>query len=528
MGKYQNKKAKLSGPKEKIFTFSPEEAKNTRVAATTEEVNNAKSSPELDNQTVILNSNSSINWANDTEKELQNRVTEETTLLEHTNPWVDSEETTNTSYLENNNNTKEHVSSENNNYTRDEYQATNSGSEAMDPEPQPHDQADEAKNKTSNSGKSLQWSNLFPKLKGGKAVFSKASPRQRIHTKNENALILDIRSLINISTNDIVAALAAKLGSNLLAAKAHITKGKRFSLEIILKDKEKVQQYASEGISLFKQTLFGYIPVNIRRSFLTVKLRGTPMGDANTIGDFILEAFKDIGQVVSIKPLFFEDTTVCSDQWLVTFETTEDTELATRLPRSTHIDDHKVSIDWKEAPKVCFFCEKEGHIKKDCEELKASIKVRQELKEARAQLRQMTTQKLSSTDLKISENNPYTKPGIKKMEIETNSISSRSSTPVPEIPNKTSNNTETLVDKMIIESTIKNTTDIPNESTPKAISPNNNSTTESEDQDPNDPPFTTVVSKKQKLKNKKKGLGDSYHPYKGSEGSQKSGPRTEH
>ncbi|CAG8767541.1 2620_t:CDS:2, partial [Dentiscutata heterogama] len=125
--------------------------------------------------------------------------------------------------------------------------------------------------------------------------------------------------------------------------------------------------------------------------------------------------------------------------------------------------------------------------------LKASIRVRQELKEARAQLRQTTTQKLFSTDLKISENNPYTRSGIKEMKIETNSISSRSSTPVSEIPNKTSNDTETLVDKIIIDMT------------------------ESEEQDPNDPLFTMVVSKKQKLKNKKKGLGDSYHPYRGLE-----------
>ncbi|CAG8478408.1 5297_t:CDS:2, partial [Dentiscutata heterogama] len=149
-------------------------------------------------------------------------------------------------------------------------------------------------------------------------------------------------------------------------------------------------QYASKGISLFKQTFFGYIPVNIRRFFLTVKLRGTPM----------------------------------------------------------------------------------------------------ELKEARAQLRQTTAQKLSSIDLKISEDNPYTKSDIKEIEIETNSISSRSSTPMPETPNKTSNNIETLVDEMIIEFTVKNTTDIPNETTPKAIPPNNNSMTESKDQDPKDPPFT--------------------------------------
>ena len=110
-------------------------------------------------------------------------------------------------------------------------------------------------------------------------------------------------------------------------------------LEVILKNKEKLQQYASEGIPLFRQTLFGYIPVNIRRSFLTVKLRGTPMGESKSIGNFILEAFRDMGQVVSIKPLFFEGTTVCSDQQLIIFEITEDPDLATRLPRSTHIDE---------------------------------------------------------------------------------------------------------------------------------------------------------------------------------------------
>src|ERR1043165_668623 len=131
------------------------------------------------------------------------------------------------------------------------------------------------------------------------------------------------------------------------------------------------------------------------------------MGDSKSIENFILEAFKDIGQVVFIKPLFFEGTTVCSDQWLVTFEITEDPDLATRLLRSTHIDEHKVTIDWKEAPKFCFYCKKEGHIKKDCEELKTSIRIRQELKEARAQLRKLFASKSVVASEGFSEGNPY-------------------------------------------------------------------------------------------------------------------------
>ncbi|CAG8711846.1 4054_t:CDS:1, partial [Racocetra persica] len=39
----------------------------------------------------------------------------------------------------------------------------------------------------------------------------------------------------------------------------------------------------------------------------------------------------------------------------------------------------------KEAPKVCFYCNKEDHIKRDCEKLKASIETRRLLREAKEQ-----------------------------------------------------------------------------------------------------------------------------------------------
>ncbi|CAG8512255.1 7129_t:CDS:2, partial [Cetraspora pellucida] len=51
---------------------------------------------------------------------------------------------------------------------------------------------------------------------------------------------------------------------------------------------------------------------------------------------------KNIRQIASIKPLLFEGTSVCSDQWLITFETTEDSDLPSRIPRSTHINEEQV------------------------------------------------------------------------------------------------------------------------------------------------------------------------------------------
>jgi hypothetical protein len=255
--------------------------------------------------------------------------------------------------------------------------------------------------------KTRQWSDLFPKLRGGRAIFTSSTPRQKIHSKNDNALVIDIQKLDNIPTNDIIAALAASIGGDLLAAKTHIAKGKRSLLEIILKDKDKVQKYAAEGISLFKQTLFGYIPINLKRSFLTIKLKNTPMGNKETVGKQIQEAFRDIGQISAIKPLFYEGTSVCSDQWLVTFETTEDPQLSSRIPRSTHVGDHRVFTDWKEAPKTCYYCEREGHLKRDCEELKASITARQLLKEAKSLKENSSYRSTASPEISFDANNPY-------------------------------------------------------------------------------------------------------------------------
>ncbi|CAG8530817.1 17622_t:CDS:2 [Cetraspora pellucida] len=84
-----------------------------------------------------------------------------------------------------------------------------------------------------------------------------------------------------------------------------------------------------------------------------------PIEDTKKISNQVLNAFQYVGQITSIKPLMFEGTTVCSDQWLMAFETTEDSDLLFKIPRSTHISNHKITTKWREAPKICFYCKKE-------------------------------------------------------------------------------------------------------------------------------------------------------------------------
>ncbi|CAG8518587.1 19167_t:CDS:1, partial [Gigaspora rosea] len=58
--------------------------------------------------------------------------------------------------------------------------------------------------------------------------------------------------------------------------------------------------------------------------------------------------------------------------------------------------------------KVCYYCEKEGHIKKECNELKASIEAKCLLKEAKLQKKGgADTHKTSTPSPIFSPNNPY-------------------------------------------------------------------------------------------------------------------------
>jgi hypothetical protein len=220
-----------------------------------------------------------------------------------------------------------------------------------------------------------QWSSLFTKLKRGKSTYTAFSPRDQIKSKNDNALIVEVQHLQS-SFNEIMASLYEEVKQDIIAAKQHFKRGSRSHLEIIFTNKEKLKHYAINGIKILNYTYFGYIPTDLRKSFLSVKLRNVQLGDKDIISSLIKEAFEDIGQIASIKPLLIEGTPYLTDQWLIIFETTEDPELEGRIPRFTHLGDNKISTEWKSAPKVCYFCDQEGHIKQNCSQFQESLALR--------------------------------------------------------------------------------------------------------------------------------------------------------
>ena len=133
-----------------------------------------------------------------------------------------------------------------------------------------------------------------------------------------------------------------------------------------------------------------------------------------------MEAFQNLGLITSIKPLLFESILVCSDQQIISFETTDDPDLSSRIPRSTYIGDYKVTTDWKEAPKVCYYCEKEGYVKKDCEDLKLSIELRRAQKEKRLQKNRTS----SNTTSEFSSDNSYISNSAENTEKSNNLVTS--------------------------------------------------------------------------------------------------------
>jgi hypothetical protein len=175
-------------------------------------------------------------------------------------------------------------------------------------------------------------------------------------------------------------SLYENVGKDIIAAKPHISKGSRTHLEIIFKSEDKLKEYATKGVEIFNRTYYGFIPTDNRRSFLPVKIRNVPLNDKNLISEAIKDAFDGVGKIASIKPLLIEGTPYLTDQWIIIFDTTNDSDLENRIPRFYILQENKITTEWKSAPKVCFFCDKEGHIKRECDQYKEALELRQQFK----------------------------------------------------------------------------------------------------------------------------------------------------
>jgi hypothetical protein len=231
----------------------------------------------------------------------------------------------------------------------------------------------------------IKWSSWFPKLKSGQSTYSSFTPGRSIRSNNNNALIIDIQGL-QLSFNEIMTSMFEHVKYDVSAAKQHFTKGKRTHLELTFVNAEVRKYYATNGINIENKTYYGYVPTDGRKTFLPVKCRNVPLGNKLDISDALQKAFEYVGKIASIKPLLIDGTPYATDQWIIIFETTNDPEIENNIPRFTYVMDNKVTTEWRSAPKVCYFCEKTGHIKKECPQFLAAVEQRNRLRERKLAL----------------------------------------------------------------------------------------------------------------------------------------------
>src|SRR6266487_1753638 len=192
------------------------------------------------------------------------------------------------------------------------------------------------------------------------------------HSLNDLALIYNITALQAVPDNQIVSTVSIQIGPVLEGAKMKYSKGKRTHLELVFCSIEALNSWKDKSLTIIGRNLKGLEPSSVKRSFLSLSLSGMPLGNKQKTAEATKEVFDKYGLVITIKPKLWEGTTIASDKWMVTMDTTDSDDLITftnKLPRSVNVLDEKVFVTWKSAPAYCTFCKKSGHKRSQCKDL---------------------------------------------------------------------------------------------------------------------------------------------------------------
>src|SRR6266487_1010394 len=145
-------------------------------------------------------------------------------------------------------------------------------------------------------------------------------------------------------------------------------------LKVVFLDTATHDQYLKKGLQIQDFKLSGYDNSQFR-DFLMINLNSVPIMNIETLNKRIASAMYHFvpkgARLHSFYALVVPDTTFLTNQWQAHFDVTNCRyEVFDDLQKFVEIDGFKVNLYWRKATKNCFFCDKEGHIKKDCEEWK--------------------------------------------------------------------------------------------------------------------------------------------------------------
>ncbi|CAG8696707.1 5585_t:CDS:1, partial [Ambispora gerdemannii] len=194
-----------------------------------------------------------------------------------------------------------------------------------------------------------------------------------LQTDSDFPLIYDISQLQLIPDNQLISSSHLQFGADAFGAKLKYIHGKRTYLEVAFASEESQLKWEDKILVIAGKNLKAQRAFSNQKTFFSITLSGVPLSQSDEITSTIKETFDKIGKVAVIKPKLWEGTSLCSDKWSVTFDTTSQEDqltFCTKIPRSIKIKSSNVFVTWKAAPPFCTFCGKSGHKRSDCKDLR--------------------------------------------------------------------------------------------------------------------------------------------------------------
>jgi len=182
----------------------------------------------------------------------------------------------------------------------------------------------------------------------GKPTFNVDEPSSLVHqSASPNALIYDISKFPVVPTNQIILSINLQMGKTIYGAKMKFTNNKRFHLELAFFSKEALEVWATKPIILLGKNIMPIVAHSGRKSFFSISLSGVSLCDKQEVMNKLLDIFGKLEKISTIKPKLWEGTSICSDNWLLTYDTTDMKDLSTitaNIPRLVTIFGDRVFV----------------------------------------------------------------------------------------------------------------------------------------------------------------------------------------
>jgi hypothetical protein len=236
----------------------------------------------------------------------------------------------------------------------------------------------------------LTWAQRAKLAAKGELLIRRDTPVNLPKVRNKNAAIFSLDPVKHLPFAEICIEMYKKhqqfiIGLYRLTNTDYV--------EIVFSHEIVRNNFLRDGIQISGCKLSGYNNAQ-NRNFLTITLNSVPIMDVPDLRGLIIKAMTDIAPKGAIlhayRPLLVPDTDFLTNQWQVTYDVTDcGYEVFDNFQKFIEIDGYKVNLHWRKATKNCFFCDKEGHIKKDCEEWKL-LKAQKKEEKQKAPVNQVT------------------------------------------------------------------------------------------------------------------------------------------